>query len=75
MFDLVAAQDRFDHPGIALAQDIAEREKLVVVGQAARHRLAVLAHMAVVAVGRHAQGAAFHGIEHQAPSSAALPCR
>ena len=66
VLDLVAAQDRFDHAAIALRQDVAEREEFFVIGQAARHRLAVFAHMALVAVGGNTQRAAFHRFQHEA---------
>ena len=52
MFDLVAAQNGFDNATVALGKNIAQREQLIIIGQTTRHRLAVLAHMTLVAVGR-----------------------
>ena len=65
VLDFVAAQDGLDHSAVALRQHVAERKKLFVVGQSAGHRLAVFAHMTLIAIRGNSQRAPFHGFQDE----------
>jgi hypothetical protein len=54
MLNFIAAEDRFDDAGVALGKNIAQSKKLLVIRQAARHRLPVFAHVPLIAIGGYA---------------------
>src|SRR5262249_36269756 len=65
VLDFIASQDRLDHSTVALGHYVAKREQLFVVGQSARHRFAVLAHVTLVAIRGDSQRATLHRFEDE----------
>jgi hypothetical protein len=60
----VLSQRRLNYARIELAEGFAQGKKFFDVGHAARHRLAVLAHMPLVAVGRKPECSGLHALAH-----------